>query len=48
MLDLQAILNVQLSEETPVLLIGDFNFVKDPVRDRSNHLNRDPPSATIM
>lgn len=28
MLDLQATLIVQLSEETPVILIGDFNFVE--------------------
>ena len=41
-------LGPHLSPDLPLLLMGDFNFVEDPARDRSNARNHDAVSAEIM
>lgn len=45
---LQEALTANLSQELPTILAGDFNFVEDPARDRSNRLNSDVPSTSIL
>lgn len=48
MSDLKATLTEQISDERPIILAGDFNFVEDPARYRSNELNQDRVSATLI